>query len=185
VRRASLIAAGAAALAFAAPAGAQAPAGDSVVGSGTARFFTPDLAGLTTPFAIDVRSGPSGENPVGSLQLFIPFDQPTCLAIRPGGGQVADEAAINFRNTLTGARVVVRITGGTSGPRVIALTSSSSTTDCGFYPPASAAEVIEGDITIVDAPPLPTSKAQCKQGGWRTFGFRNQGDCIRFVGPGS
>lgn len=34
-------------------------------------------------------------------------------------------------------------------------------------------------------PPLtePTTREQCKQGGWRTFqvGFKNQGDCVSFV----
>jgi hypothetical protein len=182
--RLALAVAVAAALSFTAPAAAQAPTGDSVVGSGTARFFTPDFAGLTVPFSIDVRGGPSGENPVGSLQLLIRFDDPTCFVIRSGGGQVADEASINFRNTFTGVRVVVRIGGGTAGPRTIGLTVASSPTDCGFYPPASGAEVIEGDITIVDAPPLPTSKDECKNGGWRTFGvFRNQGECIASVKP--
>ena len=35
---------------------------------------------------------------------------------------------------------------------------------------------------MVDAPPLPTSKDQCKNGGWRTYGvFKNQGDCVSFV----
>src|SRR5215212_3526028 len=116
-----LLAAAALALTFALPAAAQVPVGDSVIGSGTARFVSPDLAGLTVPFSIDVRSGPTGENPVGSLQLFLSFDDPTCLAIRSGGGQVADEAVINLRNTLTGSRVVVRIAGGTSGPRLIGL----------------------------------------------------------------
>jgi hypothetical protein len=164
---------------------AQTPVGDSVVGSGTARFITPDLAGLTVPFSIDVRSGPSGENPVGSLQLFIAFDNPTCLAIRSGGGQVADEAVINFRNTLTGARVLVRIAGGTSGPRTIGLSTVSSATDCSFVPPISIAEVIEGGITIVDAPPLPTTTGQCKNGGWRNFpGFKNEGNCVSFVATG-
>jgi hypothetical protein len=182
MRRSALLAAIAAALSIGSPAAAQTATGDSVVGAGTARFFTPDLAGLTAPFAIDVRAGPNGENPVGSLDLIVHFDDPTCFAIRSGGGQVADEAAINFRNTLTGARVVVRIGGGTAGPRTIGLSLAASASDCGFVPPVSGAEVIEGDITIVDAPPLPTSKEQCKNGGWRTFGvFRNQGACIKSV----
>src|SRR5215211_2439662 len=31
----------------------------------------------------------------------------------------------------------------------------------------------------------PTSKKQCKKGGWRTFPqFRNQGDCVSFVATG-
>jgi len=180
-----LLAAAALALTSAVPAAAQVPAGDSVIGSGTARFVTPDLAGLTVPFSIDVRSGPSGEDPVGSLQLLIPFDDPTCLAIRSGGGQVADEAVINFRNTLTGARVLVRIAGGTSGPRQIWLSTASSDSDCSFVPPISVAEVIEGAISLFDAPPPPTTTEQCKNGGWKTYGvFKNQGDCVSFVASG-
>jgi hypothetical protein len=37
----------------------------------------------------------------------------------------------------------------------------------------------------VDSLPLPTSKDQCKNGGWKTFGvFKNQGDCVSFVATG-
>lgn len=33
--------------------------------------------------------------------------------------------------------------------------------------------------------PLPTDKAQCKNGGWQQFGvFKNQGDCVSFVETG-
>jgi len=45
----------------------------------------------------------------------------------------------------------------------------------------------EGTVTVTDAPgPLPTSKDQCKDGGWRSFGitFRNQGQCVAFVQRG-
>ncbi len=39
---------------------------------------------------------------------------------------------------------------------------------------------------ITDAPPLPTSKTQCTNGGWTTFGetFKNQGQCVSFVERG-
>jgi virginiamycin B lyase len=30
----------------------------------------------------------------------------------------------------------------------------------------------------------PTSKDECKRGGWRQFGFRNQGQCVSFVQRG-
>jgi hypothetical protein len=30
----------------------------------------------------------------------------------------------------------------------------------------------------------PTTKDDCKGGGWERFGFRNQGECIRFVNTG-
>jgi hypothetical protein len=33
-------------------------------------------------------------------------------------------------------------------------------------------------------PLVPTSKDQCKKGGWPQFGFKNQGQCIRFVKHG-
>jgi hypothetical protein len=37
----------------------------------------------------------------------------------------------------------------------------------------------------VDTLPLPTSKEQCKTGGWQAFGvFKNQGDCVSFVATG-
>ena len=172
----------AALLAAGSPSGAQAPAGDSVTGTGTMRLGFLSTCCVITPFEFDVHSGPSGEDPVGSLQLLLPFDDPTCFVIRSGGGQVADEAVINFRNTLSGARVLVRIAGGTSGPRQIWLSTASSASDCSFVPPVSVAEVIEGGISIFDAPQLPTTTEQCKNGGWGTYGvFKNQGECVSFV----
>jgi hypothetical protein len=34
--------------------------------------------------------------------------------------------------------------------------------------------------------PMPTSKDQCKNGGWQNYGttFKNQGDCVSFVATG-
>jgi hypothetical protein len=57
--------------------------------------------------------------------------------------------------------------------------------DCSFGGGFSET-VTEGDITVVDAPPLPTSNEQCKNGGWRNFGdtFKNQGECVAFVQRG-
>jgi hypothetical protein len=39
------------------------------------------------------------------------------------------------------------------------------------------------NVEITSTRVLPTSKKQCKKGGWRTFGstFKNQGDCVSFV----
>jgi hypothetical protein len=42
-----------------------------------------------------------------------------------------------------------------------------------------------GDITVIAAPALPTSKDQCKNGGWQSYViFRNEGDCVTFVAAG-
>jgi hypothetical protein len=42
------------------------------------------------------------------------------------------------------------------------------------------------DVDIESVRLLPTSKDQCKKGGWKTFGsvFKNQGDCVSFVATG-
>lgn len=48
--------------------------------------------------------------------------------------------------------------------------------------PKSPAMVATGELPVaVAVTPVPTSKAQCKHGGWRRFGFKNQGRCIHFV----
>ena len=48
--------------------------------------------------------------------------------------------------------------------------------------PARTGAVLTGDIVVVDAPSLPTSRDQCKKGGWHAFSaFRSQGDCVSFV----
>jgi hypothetical protein len=42
-----------------------------------------------------------------------------------------------------------------------------------------------GRATVFDAPLLPTSKDQCKNGGWRDFSqFKAQGDLLNFVANG-
>jgi len=41
-------------------------------------------------------------------------------------------------------------------------------------------------VTFTTFATLPTSKDQCKKGGWKDFGgmFKNQGQCVRFVNTG-
>jgi hypothetical protein len=43
-------------------------------------------------------------------------------------------------------------------------------------------ESTNGTFVVPPAPRTPTSKEQCKKGGWKTYGvFQNQGDCVSFV----
>jgi len=46
--------------------------------------------------------------------------------------------------------------------------------------------VVVGDIVVIDAQSVPTSKDQCKNDGWRDYGdrFKNQGQCVAFVQRG-
>ena len=42
-----------------------------------------------------------------------------------------------------------------------------------------------GDITVRDAPNVPASKQQCKNGDWHNFpDFKNEGQCVSFVATG-
>ena len=166
----------AAAVVLVAPAGAegQAPAGDAVIGHGVASFFG--------PFDIDALSGPSGESPTGTAS----FDTDevaisgtvNCLAVT---GNVA-------RFNLGGPRFAfffqVTDNAGRGTPDTIAASAGpGNPNDCSpLVNPARTGVVLSGDISVVDATPLPTSKDQCKRDGWRSFGvFRNQGACVSFV----
>jgi hypothetical protein len=151
--------------------------GDSVTAVGTSSF-------CGGPLAISAQSGPSGENPTGQISGACPPTGPvTCLDVStfdsPGG--FTDQTA-----SLTVA--------GPAGPLVFVIFKTvrfgsgigvAAGSDCTQTVSNALNLGFTGSIDIVDAPPLPTSKDQCKNGGWRTFGvFKNQGDCASFVATG-
>ncbi|MDH3426085.1 MAG: ABC transporter substrate-binding protein, partial [Acidimicrobiia bacterium] len=50
------------------------------------------------------------------------------------------------------------------------------------------AALVPVSLAVGADPAQPTTKAECKKGGWQDFpnaGFRNQGDCIRLVQTGA
>ena len=77
---------------------------------------------------------------------------------------------------------------GTGSDRFNTVTDGSIPSGCPVDPPAGLTlhPVVSGDLEVVDAQPPPTSKDQCKNGGWRNYGatFKNQGDCVSFVATG-
>lgn len=44
--------------------------------------------------------------------------------------------------------------------------------------------VLEAPVVEPPAPTDPENKNQCKKGGWEDFGFKNQGQCVRFAETG-
>jgi choline dehydrogenase-like flavoprotein len=183
------------AAAFAAPqAGAQVPAGDSVTGSGTVEFFMVGVPGsITTPFEFNVHSGPSGENPTGQVSFAgLSVSAPvTCLDVRTVPfAPPFNQATMNLVTSQFGLVTLQVSDGNPEGlPDFIsALTfSARSPTDCsplGFGSENVRGAVLTGDIDIVNAPPFPTSKEQCTDGGYVQYGFKNQGECMAFVQRG-
>jgi hypothetical protein len=134
-------------------------------------------------FAVDARSGPSGENPSGTAGLGVISGPVTCLDVQDNFATIVtlpppSVLSITF-NVVDNA--------GTGAPDM----AWSAPTDftlpplgpCGGRARLVVPELVAtGDIAVVDAPSLPRSKDQCKNGGWRQYGvFKNQGDCVSFV----
>ena len=176
------------------PASAQAPAGDSVTGTGTVELFVVGVPGsITTPFEFDVHSGPSGEDPTGQVTFAaLSGSAPvTCLDVRTiPFGPPFNEATMNLVTSGFGLVTLQVSDGNPEGlpDFITALTfSARSPTDCSplaFGSGNVQGAVLTGDIDIVNAPPLPTSKEQCVDGGHVQYGFKNQGECVAFVQRG-
>ena len=179
MRRALLVLVAVAALVFPVASFAQVPGQDSVSLNGIATTGNFSVSTLTAT------SGPSGENPsgqvaftvFGSLSLAGPV---TCLAVD------GNTATLNFQDQVGGFGITTVQVTDNQPDFFDAIPTGRAPTDCsplaatGFGGPVSG-----GDITVVDAPPLPTTKEQCKNGGWQTYGvFKNQGDCVSFVATG-
>ena len=157
---------------------------DSAGGNVITEVFRPES------FVFDARSGPSGENPSGSVawvdRVLFMGGPVTCLNV------TGNRATIGFQNQEDGAPVLnggflfVEDNGtpGAGRDNVRATLVPAAPAVC---PPNTEVYnafnlVSSGELAVHDAPALPTSKDQCKNGGWRNFpGFKNQGDCISFV----
>jgi hypothetical protein len=161
-----------AALALPASSVAQTPTQDSVTGSGPL-------------FDLAITSGASGENPTGSFSAdaFGTHFQTTSISCLAVSGNVATFAAPVQPNALGVSFIKITVVDNGppgSGRDTLASTGGPIPFDCLF--PLFGGSAIAGDVVVVDAPPLPTLKKQCKKGGWRAFAvFKNQGDCVSFV----
>jgi hypothetical protein len=164
-----------------AAAGAQAPTQDSVTGIGVA--LRPD-SGFVAGFAISASSGPSGENPTGNVLFtqgrFAYFGGPvTCLAVN------ANVATMNLDTDGFAGIVTLEVTDSPTGDLMRVAMANRAPGDCSALGTAIDLRVTSGDVTVVDAQRLPTSKDQCKNGGWRSYGiFKNEGGCVSFVATG-
>jgi hypothetical protein len=188
---------------FAGPAAtAQTPTQDTAAGDG---HVTIPVPGSQIPFHLfgfnfNAASGPEGENATGEVINLTTGERVgamtftghvTCLAVS------GTRAAVGAVGTYFGFPAAVLMTVVDGGPpnsgadtANVAIRVDSQTSP---PPPACSTAsfsnqliVTTGDVVVRDAPPLPTSKDQCKKGGWRNYGdrFKNQGACVSFVATG-
>jgi hypothetical protein len=180
------------------PATAQAPAGDSVTGD----LFDRDT-GLQV-FVLDAHSDPSGGNPSGTSEWHVGGGlgptwsaTVTCLSVSGSTAVIGFSGTMFFLGDLRPTAGLIRVVDGGGPSSALDSFETAETqgppngapipgpTDCSSYPssftPSDSGVNHSGDITVIDAPPLPITKDQCKNGGWRQYGFKNQGACIALV----
>jgi hypothetical protein len=183
------------------------PTQDSVVG------FTD--SGVYGSDRLDVRSGPGGEAPQGSYtwnfgspssgRTSFVSTSISCLAVSGSTAVVGGFGTLSFNgrgpngepiseSETTGFVVVVVDHGpwlpGADGvyPDPVDEYGSAypDTPDCAAPGVTPGFAALAGDFVVTDAPSVPTTKDQCKNGGWKRYGtrFKNQGQCVAFVERG-
>jgi hypothetical protein len=154
--------------------------------------------GFLTNINISAQSGTSGQNPSGTASAIADgFGQVsgpvTCLSVtgpdRGAGTSAAPTTAtLNLQSSNFGViKVMVVDNGGNGADEFTFALFTGPPTDCSPIPPLQQLFVTlaPGRAVVFDAPLVPTSKDQCKHGGWRNFPqFKNQGDCVSFVETG-
>jgi hypothetical protein len=139
---------------------------------------------------VDAFSGPSGENPGGqvsfnSIFISVPVSGPvTCLDVDGNTAVMTVEGPFPAFPGFTAFTVKVVDNGGSGQDRFQYFPVSPEIpefADCRVDPPADFGGPLIGRAEVFDAPPPPSSKAECGNGGFARFGFANQGQCIKFV----
>jgi hypothetical protein len=191
------------------PAGSfgQQPTQDSVIGAGEGRLGS----GAPFRFTVNISGDPSGRSPTGSVRWMygrgaaggVVSNRITCLAVH---GNVAVFGMTGIYQSVVGIPVLgeypvstyVRVTDRSSGAppgegrdlveHAAFLPGAPGLTNCAAFTPMVLSWTLdlEGDIVVTDAQSVPTSKDQCKKGGWHNYGttFKNQGQCVSFFATG-
>jgi hypothetical protein len=179
-------------------AAAQTPVGDSVTGS---LLLTPagTSADEVVRYFFDVGSGPVGDHPFGTVtfesgRFVVDRGTVTCLAVNgnsasigvsfTGAGFIDPYGTVIFVDDLGGEgedTIAVQVFVAPSmGPTVCPTELPPGVTRP--LGPTYADPFFDGNVVIFDTPTVPTSKDQCRNGGWRNFpGFKNEGDCVSYV----
>ncbi len=178
-------------LVFAPTASAAAPL-DTVTATGGGSGYD-----LYTSVNISAESDSSGQNPAGSVSFHVgqppsdfAFSGPvTCLSVtgpdHGAGTLAAPTTAVMNAQTNFGLETIQLVDNGGGGVDAMfaAEFAFRAPSDCSPISPPFTVPLTSGRAVVFDVPLLPTSKAQCKNGGWRSYGtmFKNQGQCVAFV----
>ncbi len=138
---------------------------------------------------VDASSGPSGENPTGSASFhpagILPISGPvSCLNVTGNTAVITVQGPFANLPGLLGFSLRVVDNGGSgldsfqywpADPEV------PDPIDCKVGSLDWFGGALIGRAVVFDAPAGPTSRRQCRHGGWVKFGFRSKKQCFRFV----
>jgi len=111
----------------------------------------------------------------------------TSVSIESYGVSASIDGSVATLNGYDAAGNLVASSSTSSVGVVDTLLVSGDISQVGLAMPQAAEFLDNLTITykpVVAPPTMPTSKDQCKDGGWAAFGFVNQGQCVRYVETG-
>ena len=143
----------------------------------------------------DASSGPSGENPTGTVRIdsltcfgrtTLAIYNVTCLSVAGHQATIGGVVVPNPSPLPANALFYVEDGVGGAPDRAGAEPAPTVPPTCPAPPfdDTKTDASVTGELTVHDAVAMPTEPRQCFGGGWRTFGFKNQGQCIAFVNHG-
>jgi len=170
----------------------QPPQLDTAAVSGD-HFVADDFAAFD--IRVDAFSGPSGENPGGEASFgFViqpelpPISGPvSCLKVTGNTAILRIDGPFSDRPGFL-AFIVRLVDNGGGGLDTFEFyplfPELGMDLDCETGAPGYFGGSVDGRVQVTDAPPPPTSKAQCKNGSYAVLGFANQGLCMSSVARG-
>ena len=139
---------------------------------------------------VDAFSGPSGEDPGGQVSFDSIFiDEPvsgpvTCLNVHGNTAEMTVAGPFPSFPQFPAFTVTLVDNGGSGLDRFQYFPVNPEAPeflDCRINPPADFGGPLIGRAVVFDAQPAPSSKAECRHGGFSRFGFPNRGQCIKAV----
>jgi hypothetical protein len=134
----------------------------------------------TFTITVDAHSGPSGEAPRGTVTFsFFAFNRTasvTCLSVD------GNRAAVEFVPVDPFGPIATVVYLQDDEVDRFAWASDLSPGAC-TPPREETISPANGFAEVHDAQPAPATAADCKKGGWRQYGFRNQGACVSSLRP--
>ncbi len=143
----------------------------------------------STEIEVDAFSGPSGEDPGGSVSFIagqiLPISGPvSCLDVTANTAVMTVQGPFPSAPGFLGFSVRLVDNGGSgldSFEYWPVLPETPEPADCRAPSADWFGGVLLGRAVVTDAPALPTSKWQCRHGGFIRYGFASKRQCFRFV----